>query len=86
MKFELEVGRDQIEILWFDPLGSRFSPAYRELADELEGVDGVEAVAVHRYSAEVRVAGHAVDAWDVVADVHRVLQARYPHATIETTE
>lgn len=85
MKIEIEVFDwvSRVEIRWFDPLGSRFSPEYRELEEELEAIDGVERVTVLRYSASVKVAGHAATLEAVASDVVELLQARYPHATIE---
>jgi hypothetical protein len=50
-----------VDIRWQEPFGSRRNTKYRDLADALEGIDGVEQVYIQRYSARLVVAEHLVD-------------------------
>jgi hypothetical protein len=74
-QFLITTGAGCVWVRWLRRLGKPRCGLYRVLEEQLEEIDGVEAIHVGRYSACLEVADHVATVREVAEEVAEVLES-----------
>jgi NACalpha-BTF3-like transcription factor len=68
------VNRETVSVRWLEPFDRVDGAVYRALETTLEEIEGVERVRIRRYSAEVEIADHVVNAHEAANYITNALR------------